>query len=108
MISTTPNYTVEQRKEMMARALELSCNSFQVFLVDSAEFTPYRTDLIAVADLAAGVQGAQVAPYTLRYDGIEGGSVKWAQQDLFGEPYNPILSTNWTFDQASYPRDPDW
>ncbi len=96
------NYTtVEQRKEMMARALELSMqDSFQVFLVDSAEFTPYRTDLIAVADLAAGVQGAQVAPYTLRYDGIEGGSVKWAQQDLFGEPYNPIAGTNWTFDQA--------
>lgn len=96
------NYTtVEQRKEMMSRALELSMqDGFQVWLVDSAEFTPYRTDLVAVADLAAGVQGAQVAPYTLRYDGIEGGSVKWAQQDLFAEPYNPIAGTNWTFDQA--------
>ncbi len=93
--------TLEQRKEMMARALELSLqDSFQVWLVDSEEFTPYRTDLIAVADLAAGVQGAQVAPYTLRYAGKEGGSVKWAQQDLFAEPYNPVAGTNWTFDQA--------
>jgi hypothetical protein len=93
--------TVEERKEMMSRALELSLqDSFQLFLVDSSEFTPYRTDLVAVADLAAGVQGAQVAPYTLRYDGVEGGSVKWAQQDLFAEPYNQIAGTNWTFDQA--------
>jgi len=93
--------TLEERRGMMSRALELSMqDAFQLFLVDSAEFTPYRTDLVAVADLAAGVQGAQVAKYTLRYEGVEGGSVKWAQQDLFAEPYNPIAGTNWTFDQA--------
>ncbi|HOZ38696.1 MAG TPA: ABC transporter substrate-binding protein [Anaerolineaceae bacterium] len=93
--------TVEERKEMMARALELSLqDSFHMWWIDSSEFTPYVTDLVAVADLAAGVQGAQVAPYSLRYEGVEGGSVKWAQQDLFAEPYNPIAGTNWTFDQA--------
>ncbi|NLW73114.1 MAG: ABC transporter substrate-binding protein [Chloroflexi bacterium] len=93
--------TLEERHQMMARALELSLqDSFQLFLIDSIDFTPYRSDLVAVADLAAGVQGAQVAPYMLRFDGEEGGTVKWAQQDLFAEPYNPIAGTNWTFDQA--------
>ena len=93
--------TLEERREMMARALELSMqDGFQVFLVDSQDFTPYRTDLVVLTDLATGPQGAWPQKYNLRYEGVEGGTVTWAQQDLFAEPYNPIAGTNWTFDQA--------
>jgi peptide/nickel transport system substrate-binding protein len=92
--------TLEERHDMMSRALELSLqDSLHMWWIDSTEFTPYRTDLMPVADLAAGTQN-RVAPFTLRYEGVEGGTVRWAQQDLFAEPYNPVAGTNWTFDQA--------
>ena len=92
--------SLEERHDMMSRALELSLqDSLHMWWIDSTEFTPYRNDLLVVADLAAGTQN-RVAPFTLRYEGVEGGTVRWAQQDLFAEPYNPVAGTNWTFDQA--------
>lgn len=96
------NYdSLEERHTMMSRALELCMqDGFQVFLIDSQDFTPYRTDLDVITDLATGPQGAWPQKYNMRFEGKEGGTVKWAQQDLFGDPYNPISGTNWTFDQA--------
>ena len=92
--------SLEERHDMMSRALELSLqDSLHMWWIDSTDFTPYRNDLLVVADLAAGTQN-RVAPFTLRYEGVEGGTVRWAQQDLFAEPYNPVAGANWTFDQA--------
>lgn len=92
-----------ERKEMMARAMELSLqDSLQVFLIDGKGFIPYAENVIATADLAAGVQGAQIWPYTLRFDGEEGGTLKWATQDLFGDPWNPVAGSNWAFDAGAY------
>ena len=93
--------TVEERHEMMARALELSLqDSFQVFLIDGKNFIPYRTDLVATSDLAAGIEGAYIWPYTIRYRDQVGGTLKWATQGLFGEPWNPIAGSNWAYDQG--------
>lgn len=94
--------SAEERHEMMARALELSLqDSLQVFLVDSKEYIPYNCNLIATADLAAGVESAKIYPFTLRFKDQEGGTVKWATQDfLFSEPYNPIAGTNTTSDKG--------
>jgi len=93
--------TVEERREMMARALELSLqDSFQVFLIDGKNFIPYRTDLVATSDLAAGIEGAYIWPYTIRYRDQVGGTLKWATQGLFGEPWNPIAGSNWAYDQG--------
>ncbi len=76
--------TVEERHEMMARALELSLqDSLQVFLIDGKSFIPYVSNVVATADLAAGVEGAQIWPFTLRFADKEGGTVRWATQDLF-------------------------
>ncbi|MEJ1730969.1 hypothetical protein SMA90_32075, partial [Escherichia coli] len=52
--------TMEQRAEMMARALELSLeDSLQVMIVDSKRFVPHQEGLVVTTDLAAGVESAQ-------------------------------------------------
>ena len=94
--------TVEERHDMMARALELSLqDSLQVFLIDGKSYIPYQNNVIATADLAAGVQGAQIWPFTLRFRDEEGGTLNWATQEMFGDPYNPIAGSNWAFDQGA-------
>jgi len=93
--------TVEERHEMMARALELSLqDSLQVFLIDGKNFIPYSNDIIATSDLAAGIEGSLIWPYTIRFKDAEGGTLKWATQGLFGRPWNPIAGSNWVYDQA--------
>jgi peptide/nickel transport system substrate-binding protein len=92
---------LEERREMMVRALELSLeDSLQVWLIDGKNYAPYSTDVKLTYDLAAGVEGAQIWPYTVRFDGQEGGDLKWATSDIFTEPWNPIAGSNWAWDQA--------
>lgn len=94
--------TVEERHDLMARAMELSLqDSFQVFLIDGKNYIPYVDNLVATADLAAGVEGSSIYPFTLRFKDEEGGTVRWATQDLFAEPWNPIAGSNWAFDQGA-------
>lgn len=101
-LATAKFTTIQQRHDMMARALELSLqDSLQVFLIDGKQFTPFVKGLVATADLAAGIEGAQIYPYTLRWGDKEGGVVRWATQDLFAEPWNPIAGSNWAFDQGA-------
>lgn len=92
---------LDERREMMKRALELSLeDSLQVWLIDGKNYAPYSTDVKLSYDLAAGVEGAQIWPYTVRFDGQEGGDLKWATSDVFTEPWNPIAGSNWAWDQA--------
>ncbi len=101
-LATADFATVEERHDMMARALELSLqDSLQVFLIDGKGYIPYANGMVATSDLAAGIEGAQIYPYTLRFADQEGGTVRWATQDLFGEPWNPIAGSNWAFDQGA-------
>ncbi len=94
--------TLEERRGMMERAMELSLeDSLQVWLIDGKNYTPYLNTVMVTADLAAGVEGAQIWPYTARFAGQEGGTLKWGEPDLFGEPWNPIAGSNWAFDQAA-------
>jgi hypothetical protein len=94
--------TVEERHDMMVRALELSLqDSLQLFLIDGKQYIPHADNVVATADLAAGVQGSQIYPYTLRFADEEGGTLKWASQDLFGDAWNPIAGSNWAYDQAA-------
>ncbi len=101
-LATAQFATVEERHDMMARALELSLqDSLQVFHIDGKNYIPYNNDLVATADLAAGVEGSSIYPFTLRWRDQEGGTVRWATQDLFAEPWNPIAGSNWAFDQGA-------
>ena len=100
-LATADFKTVEERREMMARALELSMqDSFQVFLIDGKNFIPYNNNVVATSDLAAGIEGALIWPYTVRFKDAEGGTLKWATQGLFGQGWNPIAGSNWAYDQG--------
>lgn len=93
--------TLEERREAFIRAIELDFEySFRVWLIDGKNFAPYREGVEVTYDLAAGVDGAQIASYTLRLADQEGGSVKWGQPDVFVDPWNPIAGSNWAFDAS--------
>ncbi|MBC7877337.1 MAG: ABC transporter substrate-binding protein [Anaerolineales bacterium] len=93
--------TLAERREMMIRALELSLeDSLQVWLIDGKNYAPYSPAVNLSFDLAAGVEGAQIWPYTVRFAGEEGGQLKWATSDVFTEPWNPIAGSNWAWDQG--------
>ncbi|PKO15906.1 MAG: ABC transporter substrate-binding protein [Chloroflexi bacterium HGW-Chloroflexi-10] len=101
-LATAQFANMEERHDMMARALELSLqDSLQVFLIDGKNYIPYANNVIATSDLAAGVEGAQIWPFTLRFKDEEGGTLRWATQEMFGDPWNPIAGSNWAFDQGA-------
>ena len=93
--------TIEERDVAMARMLELALTeSYHIWLIDGKNFIPYTNGLQVTYDLAAGVDGAQIWPYTIRWADQEGGQLKWGAPDLFVDPWNPIAGSNWAFDQA--------
>ncbi len=93
--------TLEERNAAMAEMLDLAMTeSIHVWLIDGKNFTPYRDGLSVTYDLAAGVDGSMIWPYTIRQTDVEGGTLKWGQPDLFVDPWNPIAGSNWAFDQA--------
>jgi len=93
--------SLDERRTMMARALELSMqDSLQVFLIDGKNYVPYVKNVQVTADLAAGVEGAQISPFTTRFIDKEGGQLKWGAPDLFTQPWNPIAGSNWAWDQG--------
>ncbi len=96
------NYAnLDERREMMVEAMELSLeDSLQVWLIDGKNYAPYTTDVAVTYDLAAGVEGAQVWPYTARFVDQEGGQLRMATNDLFTQPWNPVAGSNWAWDQG--------
>jgi peptide/nickel transport system substrate-binding protein len=100
----TANFnTLDERRQMMVQAMNLAMqDSLQVWLIDGKNFAPYKTNVQVTADLAAGIEGAQIWPYTLRFDGQEGGTMKIGVSDLYTEPWNPIAGSNWAWDQMSF------
>jgi peptide/nickel transport system substrate-binding protein len=97
------NFTnLEDRRAMMVQAMELSLqDSLQVWLIDGKNYAPYGTNVQVTGDLAAGIEGAQIYPYTVRFIDQEGGTLKWGEPDLFAMAWNPIAGSNWAFDQAA-------
>jgi peptide/nickel transport system substrate-binding protein len=93
--------TSEQRKELMTEALKLAMeDSVRVWLADVVYVWPRRKEVVLAADLAGGISGSILWPYTLRYvDGI-GGRVNFANPSMLTEPWNPVAGSNWIFDNA--------
>ena len=92
--------TVEERAELMARALELSMQESQrIFVVDRAPVFPMREGISVASDLSGGVNGSWLWAHTIRRDGEVGGSIRIATASILTQPWNPLGGSNWVFDQ---------
>ena len=92
--------SVEEREELMGRALELAMeDSVRIWLVDQQSVWPHAENVEVAVDLAGGVTGSGLWPYTLRFrDGV-GGRVVIGTPSMLTEPWNPVAGSNWIFDQ---------
>jgi peptide/nickel transport system substrate-binding protein len=91
--------TVEQRQELMARALRLSMeNSARIWLADGLNVWPYAADVELAMDLAGGLAGSRLWPYTLRFRDRVGGEIIVSSPTVLTEPWNPVAGTNWLYD----------
>jgi len=93
--------SMDERAQLFKTALELAQeNSNRVWLVDQISFSPTLANLAVTYDLAGGIAGAQMWPFTLRFKDAEGGSVRWAQPGVLVEPWNALAGSNWIYDQT--------
>jgi peptide/nickel transport system substrate-binding protein len=93
--------TLEERRELMARCLELSMeNASEVWVVDRVSFTPRRPETLVTGDLAAAVAGSRMNPYTMRFKDQEGGAMTVGMPSILTQPWNPIGGSNWVYDAA--------
>ncbi len=91
--------SVEERNEMMAQALEGGMSwSARLFVTQDVAAFAARDGVEVTADLSGGFYGSQLWPYTLRYTGQEGGSMKIASSDILTDPWNPVAGTAWVYD----------
>ncbi|HXG51248.1 MAG TPA: ABC transporter substrate-binding protein [candidate division Zixibacteria bacterium] len=87
----------EERKKLMAEALRLSLHdSVRVWLADSINVWPRRREVSIAADLAGGISGSLLWPYTIRSPGRR--AVHFASPGMLTEPWNPIAGSNWIYD----------
>lgn len=90
---------LEERGDLFKQALELSMeNGYHTWIVDTLTFFPQRSEVTVTADLAGGVSGARLYPYTLQLNDGEGGSARIALNDNFIDPWNPVAGSNWISD----------
>ncbi len=98
-LATKDFKSLEERRELMAQALELSMqDSVRVWLADRISFSAARADIQVAADLAGSVYGAALWGQTLRREGQIGGSLTMAMPSILTEPWNPIGGSNWIYD----------
>jgi peptide/nickel transport system substrate-binding protein len=91
--------TLDERQQLMSDALKLSMqDSARVWLVDTQNVSPRRANVAVSADLAGGISGSWLWPYTLRYTDQTGGSVTVGSPGILTEPWNPVAGTNWLYD----------
>ena len=89
-----------ERDALFVQALnESMTQSWQgVMVVDTISFSPYSSKITVASDLAAGIGGTALWPFTLQITGQTGGSVKIAQSGVLVQPWNPVAGSNWIDD----------
>jgi peptide/nickel transport system substrate-binding protein len=93
--------SLEERNELMAECLPLSMeDAVRVFLVDESAFITRRVETEATTDLAAGIAGSRMNPYTMRFKDQVGGAMTVAMPSILTQPWNPIGGSNWVYDAA--------
>jgi peptide/nickel transport system substrate-binding protein len=72
----------------------------RVYTSNRASFTPYRSEISVVGDLAGAIAGSRLWPFTIQRIGEEGGAMTMAMPSILTNPWNPIDGSNWIYDQA--------
>lgn len=91
--------SLEERAELFAQAIPLSLeDSVRVWIADQKSFSPFRKNVKVAYDLAGGISGSSLLPYTLRIEGQEGGVAQVAQPSVLVDPWNPVAGSNWIYD----------
>ncbi len=91
--------SMDERRNLWAKALPLALeDSARVWLIDLLGATPMRTDMSVASDLAGGVSGASLYPYTMRLNDHEGGVIRIALPDVLAEPWNTIAGSGFIHD----------
>jgi peptide/nickel transport system substrate-binding protein len=90
---------MQERAELFERALELAMeDSVRVWIVDELSYSPMRSDVVVAGDLGAGIQAGMLWPFTVRRDGVEGGSMTISNSQILVDPWNPIGGSNFVTD----------
>lgn len=82
-------------REGLPIAMEMSP---RVWVTSRTTLVPFSEDVTATTDLAAGLSGAALWPWTTHFADSVGGSMTIAMPDIWVEPYNPIGGSNWVMD----------
>ena len=93
--------TADERQRLMARAVELAMqDSIRIWLVDTIRVWPRRKGVNLAADLAGGVSGSGLWPYTLGFASPDqsGDRVTFGTPSILTEPWNPVAGSNWLYD----------
>jgi peptide/nickel transport system substrate-binding protein len=99
ILDTRRYRTWEERKGLMSEALKLSMeDSVRVWLVDVVYIWPRRKEVVLAADLAGGISGSVLWPYTIRFREGGGRRINFANPGMLTEPWNPVAGSNWIFD----------
>jgi peptide/nickel transport system substrate-binding protein len=91
--------SMEERAELWGQVLELTLkDSVRIWVADTSDYVPRRTNVTVAADLAAAVAGAQLWPFTIRFNDKVGGTMKIGIPSVLTSPWNPIAGSNWVYD----------
>ncbi len=91
--------TLEERQKLMADALRLSMvDAVRVWLADRVSAWVFRSEVAVTSDLAAGISGSALWPYTLRFNDGRSDRITFGSPSILTEPWNPLAGTNWIFD----------
>jgi peptide/nickel transport system substrate-binding protein len=90
---------MDERRALFEQALPMSLtDSVRIWIADQKSFSPFRKDLKVASDLAGGIAGSSLLPYTLRIEGQEGGAAQVSQPGVLVDPWNPVAGSNWIYD----------
>lgn len=90
----------EERQRLMARGLAMALKeSTNVWTVGQLNVWPRAANVALAVDLAGGVAGSALWPYTLRFTDRPGGRVVVGSPSLLTAPWNPVAGSQWIYDQ---------
>jgi len=92
-----------ERRQMFADALAMSLkDSVRIWLANRLSLNARRTELQVASDLAGGISGSWLWPYTIGFADKTGGSIKFGAPSMLTQPWNPIGGSNWIYDTMIY------